>query len=169
MYGLEHEEVPEGETARSVAAADLRRLLGEQWGTDLSAVSDSVMLDSIEYHLFPNMFFFPGINIPMVYRFRPNGDDIDSSIFDLMILQPLADGASHPVPPDPVRVEIEQSYTEVEALGWLGAVYDEDTGNLQQQQQGMKASPDQGITLGNYQESRIRRVHLTLDEYLQET
>ena len=168
VYGLEHEEVPEGETARSVAAADLRRLLGEQWGTDLSAVSDSVMLDSIEYHLFPNMFFFPGINIPMVYRFRPNGDDIDSSIFDLMILQPLADGASHPVPPDPVRVEIEQSYTEVEALGWLGAVYDEDTGNLQQQQQGMKASPDQGITLGNYQESRIRRVHLTLDEYLQE-
>ncbi len=168
-YGLEHEEVPEGETARSVAAEDLRKLLGKKWGTDLSAVSDCLMLDSIEYHLFPNMFFFPGINIPMVYRFRPNGDDIDSSIFDLMVLQPLADGASHPVPPDPVRVEVEQSYTEVEALGWLGAVYDEDTGNLQQQQQGMKASPGEGITLGNYQEARIRRVHLTLDEYLQET
>ena len=168
IHGLEHEEVPLGETARSVAAADLRKLLGQKWGVDLAAVSDSIMLDSIEYHLFPNMFFFPGITIPMVYRFRPNGDDVDSAIFDLMILEPLAEGASHPAPPDPERVEIEQSYTEVPGLGWLGAVYDEDTSNLLQQQQGMKSSPHGGVTLGNYQEARIRRVHLTLDEFLRE-
>ena len=62
------------------------------------------MLDSVEYHLFPNMFFFPGITIPMAYRFRPNGDDVDSSIFDLMILEPLAEGEPHPEQPDPVRV-----------------------------------------------------------------
>ena len=168
IHGLEHDEVPPGETARAIAAADLRKLLGEKWGVDLAAVSDSIMLDSIEYHLFPNMFFFPGITIPMVYRFRPNGEDVDTAIFDLMILEPLADGASHPAPPDPVRVEIEQSYTEVPGLGWLGAVYDEDTSNLLQQQQGMKSSPDGGVTLGNYQEARIRRVHLTLDEFLRE-
>ena len=36
---------------------------------DLSAYSDTLMLDSIEYHLFPNMFFFPGVMVPMVYRF----------------------------------------------------------------------------------------------------
>jgi hypothetical protein len=33
------------------------------------------------------------------------------------------------------------------------------------QQQGLKTSR-KGITLGNYQEARIRRVHQTLDEYL---
>lgn len=166
VYGLDHDHVPEGETARSVAAEDLRRRLSENKELDLSQVSDSEMLDSIEYHLFPNMFFFPGINIPMAYRFRPNGDDVDSSIFDLMILQPLAHGESHPEPPEPVRVEIEQSYTEVEALGWLGAVYDQDTGNLQMQQEGFKTSRKPGLTLGNYQEARIRRVHLTLDEFM---
>ena len=165
-FGLNREKVPEGETARGVAAEDLRQILGEQWGVDLSQQSDSLMLDSIEYHLFPNMFFFPGINIPMAYRFRPNGDDVDSCIFDLMILEPLADGASHPEPPDPQRVEIDQSYTEVESLGWLGQVYDEDTGNLQMQQQGFKTSRKPGLTLGNYQEARIRRVHMTLDEFL---
>jgi len=165
-YGLEHEEVPAGETARGVAAEDLRRRLGKEWGLDLSQVSDSLMLDSIEYHLFPNMFFFPGINIPMVYRFRPNGDDVDSSIFDLMILEPLGDGVDHPEPPEPVRVEIEQSYTEVEGLSWLGQVYDEDTGNLQMQQEGFKTSRKRGLTLGNYQEARIRRVHMTLDEFM---
>ena len=168
VFGLEQEEVPAGETARSVAAEDLRRLIGKALGVDLSSVSDTLMLDSIEYHLFPNMFFFPGITVPMAYRFRPNGDDIDSSIFDLMVLEPLPEGAEHPEPPEPFKLSVEQSYTEVEALSWLAPVYDEDTGNLDLQQQGLKASRKPGITLGNYQEARIRRVHLTLDEFLKE-
>jgi nitrite reductase/ring-hydroxylating ferredoxin subunit len=168
VFGLEHEEVPAGETARSVAAEDLRKRLGAEWGVDLSAVSDSLMLDSIEYHLFPNMFFFPGITVPMVYRFRPNGDDVDSSLFDFLILEPLPEGAEHPEPPEPIPLGVEQSYTEAEGLGWLGSIYDEDTGNLDLQQQGFKTSRKQGITLGNYQESRIRRVHMTLDEFMGE-
>ena len=134
---------------------------------ELSAVSDTVMLDSIEYHLFPNMFFFPGITVPMAYRFRPNGMDVDSAIFDFLILEPLAEGEDHPEPPEPARLEIEQSYTEVEALSWLDPVYDEDTGNLALQQQGLKSSRKRGITLGNYQEVRIRRVHQTMDEFME--
>lgn len=166
-FGLDHDEVPPGETARSVAAEDLRRRLSESLGVDLSLVSDTVMLDSIEYHLFPNMFFFAGITVPMAYRFRPNGMDVDSAIFDFLILEPLAEGESHPEPPEPARLEIEQSYTEVEALGWLAPVYDEDTGNLALQQQGLKSSRKRGITLGNYQEARIRRVHQTMDEFME--
>ena len=115
------------------------------------------------------MFFFPGINIPMAYRFRPNGMDVDSSIFDLLLLEPLADGVEHPMPPEPVQLDVEQSYTEVDGLSWLSPVYDQDTGNLALQQQGFKTSRKQGLTLGNYQESRIRRVHMTLDEFMSGT
>ena len=76
-------------------------------------------------------------------------------------------------PYDPAQLWLEfrrvlfrsQSYTEVDELAWLGAVYDQDTSNLQLQQQGLKNSR-KGITLGNYQEARIRRFHLTLDHYL---
>ena len=71
----------------------------------------------------------------------------------------------HPTPPEPIHLTVEQSYTEVEELSWLGAVYDQDTDNLLAQQQGLKTNR-KGITLGNYQEVRIRRVHQTLDEYL---
>lgn len=166
LFGHGRSEVPEGSTARAEAAAGLREELSAKLGLDLSGVSDSLMLDSIEYHLFPNMFFFPGINVPMVYRFRPNGTDVDSSLFDFVILEPLADGAKHPVPPEPHILDIEQSYTEVDELGWLGPVYDEDTGNLALQTQGFKTSRGKGLTLGNYQEARIRRVHQTLDEFL---
>jgi hypothetical protein len=158
--------VAEGETARRTAAEALRKRVGARLGVDLSGCSDSLMVDSIEYHLFPNMFLFPGISIPMVYRFRPAGDDVDSSIFDLLILEPLPEGASHPEPPEPIRLDVEQSYTEVEALGFLGAVYDQDTGNLRSQQQGFKTSRKPGITLGNYQEARIRRLNMTIDEFM---
>jgi hypothetical protein len=34
------------------------------------------------------------------------------------------------------------------------------------QQEGFKTSRKAGLTLGNYQEARIRRVHQTLDEFL---
>ena len=154
------------DAARGATAQALRERIGAALDVDLSDCSDSLMLDSIEYHLFPNMFFFPGISIPMVYRFRPNGDNVDECIFDLMLLEPLPEGAPHPEPPAPERLSVEQSYTEVEALKWLGPVYDEDTSNLAAQQQGFKTSGKAGLTLGNYQEARIRRVHLTLDEFL---
>jgi nitrite reductase/ring-hydroxylating ferredoxin subunit len=155
----------EGETARSVAAQQMREDYLARLGVDLSTYSDSLMLDSIEYHLFPNMFMFPGVMVPMVYRFRPLGMDVDQCVFDLLIMEPLPDGAEVPLPPEPIRLEVEQSYTEVEALSWLGPVYDEDTGNLALQQQGLKTSR-KGITLGNYQEARIRNLHKTLDKYL---
>jgi hypothetical protein len=164
---VEGRTLAEGETAREVAAQSVRDNLGAELGVDLSATSDSIILDSIEYHLFPNMFFFPGIVIPMVYRFRPNGMDVDSCIFDLMIMELLPDGEEHPEPPEPIQLSIEQSYTEVEELSWLAPIYDEDTSNLQLQTQGFKNS-FKGMTLGNYQESRIRRVHLTLEEFMQQ-
>jgi hypothetical protein len=146
----------------------LREQVGSELGVDLADCSDSLLLDSIEYHMFPNMFFFPGILIPMTYRFRPLGDDIDQCIFDLLILEPLPAGAPHPEPPEPISLTVEQSYTEVEELKWLAPVYDQDTGNLEMQTRGLKSSRKPGITLGNYQEARIRRLHMTLDEFISE-
>ena len=49
----------DGETARAVGAQLLRDEMAAQLNVDFSSVSDSEMLDSIEYHLFPNAFFFP--------------------------------------------------------------------------------------------------------------
>lgn len=166
VFGAEQRALRPGETARSAVAQTLRETLSDKLGIDLSSASEAMMLDSIEYHLFPNMFFFPGINVPMAYRFRPDGDSVDVCIFDLMLLEPLAEGAEHPEPPEPVQLGVEDSYTLVEALGWLAPVYDQDTDNLVQQQAGFKTSRKAGLTLGNYQEARIRRMHLTLDEFL---
>ena len=50
----------------------------------------------------------------------------------------------------------------------LGFVYDQDTDNLAMQYKGFQTSRKRGETLGNYQEARIRRIHMTLDRYLNE-
>jgi phenylpropionate dioxygenase-like ring-hydroxylating dioxygenase large terminal subunit len=160
-------KVPDGMRARAFAAEYLRGTLGAERGIDLSKCSDSEMLDSIEYHLFPNMFLFPGIALPMIYRFRPNGMDVDSAIFDLLFLQPLAPGEERPEAPEPYKVDIGTSYADAPGIdAWLGHVYDQDTNNLEMQQKGFKAGKKRAQTLGNYQEIRLRRIHKTLDLYL---
>lgn len=159
--------VPEGRTARSVAAEKLRETLGDQLGVDLSAYSDSEMLDSIEYHLFPNMCLFPGVSLPMIYRFRPIGMDPSRTMFDLMFLKLVPEGTALDYPPDPIPVAATQSYAEAPGMNpGLGAVYDQDTDNLEMQFRGFQASAKRGQTLGNYQEARIRRFHATIDQYL---
>ncbi len=155
------------QTARDVWGAYLRKSLGEQFGIDLSKYSNSEMMDSIEYHCFPNFFMFPGISLPMVYRFRPNGEDVNSSIFDLIFLQPLKEGEKAPQAPQPHVIDIETSFTKVPGMrAGLDFIYDQDTWNLDMQTKGIKASRKKGQTLGNYQEIRTRRIHMTLDKYL---
>ena len=151
---------------RGDSAQQMREHFGEKLGVDLSGVSDALMQDSIEYHLFPNMFLFPGILIPMVYRFRPFEDDVDKCIFDVLLLEPTPEGKAAPMPPEPTKLDVDQSYTEAPELGWLGPVYDQDTGNLDAQQKGFKTSGRGAGTLGNYQESRLRRLNMTLDEFM---
>ncbi len=159
--------VPEGRTARSVAAEKTRETLGAQLGVDLSEYSDSEMLDSIEYHLFPNMCLFPGVSLPMIYRFRPIGMDPGRTMFDLVFLKLVPEGTPLDYPPDPIPVAAEQSYADAPGMNpGLGAVYDQDTDNLAAQYRGFESSVKRGQTLGNYQEARIRRFHRTIDQYL---
>ncbi|QXQ07096.1 aromatic ring-hydroxylating dioxygenase subunit alpha [Sphingosinicellaceae bacterium] len=167
MRGTGGAVVPEGRTARSVAAALARDEIGAQSGVDLSEYSDSEMLDSIEYHFFPNMCLFPGVSLPMIYRFRPIGNDTGRTMFDLMFLKLVPEGAPEEFPPDPIPVTVEQSYADAPGMNpGLGAVYDQDTDNLAMQYRGFQASFKKGQTLGNYQEVRVRRFHATLDKYL---
>ena len=43
------------------------------------------------------------------------------------------------VPPEPRKLDVEDSYSLEEKLGFLGAVYDQDTDNLGAQTRGFKA------------------------------
>jgi len=160
-------EIPEGERARDVYARFMQSLLGDKYDKDFSDLSISETIDSIEYFLFPNAFFFPGLQYPMAYRFRPDGADIDHTIFDLLILRPVPDNGRRPEPAQPFDLDVDDSYTTVPDIQQsLGAVYDQDTGNLAAQTRGLRSSTTGHQNLGVYQESRIRQMHATLATYL---
>ena len=48
----------------------------------------------------------------------------------------------------------------------MGPIFDQDMGNLPFMLKGMRASKKGAATLANYQESRIRHFHETLNVYL---
>jgi phenylpropionate dioxygenase-like ring-hydroxylating dioxygenase large terminal subunit len=158
--------VPDGMTARQVIAKGVQDSLGPALGTDLSHLTISETLDTIEYFLFPNFHPWANITVPLVYRFRPNGNDPDSSIMDVLVMRPCAKDRPRPEPAPLHILRDDELFSDAPELGGLGAVFDQDTSNLERLQIGLKAAKKPGITLGNYQEARIRHIHQTLDKYL---
>ena len=160
--------VPPGETARTVMARHLRGVLGAQYGADLSSVSDSEMIDTIEYHVFPNMVLFPGLSLPMAYRFRPIGSDPERTLFEILFLRPSPKEGRAPEPPEPYLVAERESYASAPGFdAAMGHVYDQDIDNLRAQQQGFRASATGVQQLGNYQEARMRHFQMVIDKYRQ--
>lgn len=164
--GHRPDELPDGVGARQRHADLQRRNLGERLGVDLSQVSNSQMLDSIEYFLFPNACFFPGIGIPLIYRFRPI--DVDHCLHEILLLNPVPADGERPPPARVIKLGIDDPYMGVPEFVATGLAYvlDQDTENFRRQRAGLKASFKPGQTLGNYQEVRIRHFHRTLDEQL---
>ena len=159
-------EVGEGETARAKLAERAREKIGRSSGADMSALSDAEALDLIEYLLFPNMVPWGGQALPIVYRFRPNGNDPDSHLMEIMFLFAKAADGSHPPPAKINLLEPGRDWKDAPELGSAAMVADQDTDNLMRIQRGLKASKKPGVTLARYQESRIRHFHETLDAYL---
>lgn len=159
--------VPQGGTARRVMAEQFRQSMAKS-GQDISQVSDSEIVDSIAYFVFPNQQFFSGVSFPIVYRFRPLGMAHDKALFDLILLKPRPVGEVVE-PAEPVRLKVEESYTTVPGMDpYVGHVFDQDTGNMQAAQEGAATAGKSGATLANYQEIRVRHFHQTLSRYLEE-
>lgn len=159
-------EVPSGSTARRVLADRTRAALAERTGRDFSELTDCEALDGIEYFLFPNFMPWAGYTTPLVYRFRPDGEDPAASVMDVMLLDPLPAGQDRPAPSPTRHLEEGQTWADAPELGYLGRILNQDTATLGRVQRGLRAAVKPGVTLARYQESRIRHFHSTLDAYL---
>ena len=159
-------ELEEGQTARSAIVEHNRKVWSEMHQVDLSNKSDAEMIDQIQYTLFPNFTIWPTIVAPLIYRFRPAGDDPDQSIFEIWMLYPKRDDGTHAQPMQERRLAADEPWASIKELGAYGPVIDQDTPNFPRIQKGMKASRKKAVSLANYQESRIRAFHETLERYL---
>ncbi len=161
-------EVPEGATARATMAAANRERFKEMTGHDHDHATDSELLDAFTYNVFPNFGPWGGFMPNIVYRWRPWPDQ-DKCLMEVRLLMRMPPDAPKP------RAAPMRFLTDEEPWGAAGdllspalaAVFDQDMANLPYVQDGMKASKNKKIELGNYQESRIRHFHRTLDKYLE--
>ncbi len=155
--------LPEGQTMRAFAS----ELARDRWrpivGEHIDSVSDAELMDALDYTLFPNFHPWGAFN-RVVYRFRPNGNDHRSSIMEVLFLAPFAGERPEP---SPVRwVGEGESFSTVPELATLGKVFDQDMFNMAKVQTGLESSYKSGVTLSEYQESKVRWLHAKLDEWL---
>lgn len=123
-------------------------------------------LDLIKYMLLPNMVPWGGRALPITSRFRPNGNDPESSLMEIMFLFSKLPDGSHPPPATITKQGPDQHWSDPSALNSAAMVAGQNPDNLMRNRKRLRASKKPGITLAGYQESRIRHFHETLDSYM---
>ncbi|MFN7173625.1 MAG: aromatic ring-hydroxylating oxygenase subunit alpha [Thermaurantiacus tibetensis] len=158
--------LPPGMTARA-ALADMRRraLLAE--GLDVAEATDCELIDTIQYHVFPNLVLWAGWGSYLVYRFLP-GETPDCCTMEVMFLVPPAPGRTIPVAREVTEIGADESHAAAPQLGGFAAVFDEDMSNLAALQKGLHAMASPGPVTGLVQEARIRHFHACLDAFMAE-
>ncbi|WP_089290539.1 MULTISPECIES: SRPBCC family protein [unclassified Azospirillum] len=157
--------VPDGMSARRAMAAANREKYQADSGYDHSHVTDAELLDAFVYNVFPNFAPWGGFMPNIVYRWRPWPDQ-DKTLMEVRILVRLPADAPKPPPVEMNFLGPDQPWTDAKELGVLGDVFQQDMDNLPFVQDGLKASKNGAVQLGNYQEIRVRHLHATLDKYL---
>ena len=122
------------------------------------------MMDSLDYTLFPNFHPWGAFN-RIVYRFRPNGDDHRSAIMEVLLPLAVPGRAAAAGAGAPARRG--RAVDDAPELGMLAKVFEQDTFNMCNIQLGLETTFKPGITLGNYQESKIRWLHELLGEWVE--
>ncbi|MEM7016532.1 MAG: RHO alpha subunit C-terminal catalytic domain-containing protein, partial [Pseudomonadota bacterium] len=164
--GIDSMTVPEGGSARKIVAQLRRENMSRDHGRDYSHAGEAEMMDAILYNVFPNFSVWGGFPTNLVYRWRPNGMDPNSAIMEAMYMAPIPEGQPRPDPAPCHWVSEEGGWKEAEELGGLADVFVQDEGNLPYVQEGLNASWNKKVIFSNYNEMRIRQMHITLDKYL---
>lgn len=144
--------------ARAVLADIIRNNLRRSTGIDLSAKSDAEMLDAIAYMFFPNVIHWGAYSLPIIHRFRPNGNDPETCIWDHMMLAPYPEGTKLERDAPSVMIGMDETFADrpEPELKFGGEVLDQDEFALPLMQQGVRSDGFDGSRYSNYQERNLR-------------
>lgn len=155
--------------ARAQVAQWRRQMMGAGLNRDFSDYCDAAMIDSIEYHMFPNFCPWYGDGLPLVYQFLPYGDNPNESVMSVRLTAPVPGGGAPRPPSAPIRhLGFDEPFNTAPEIGLLSMIFDQDMSNLPKVQAGMKAAGAgrEFVTLGRYQEQRILHFHEVLEKKL---
>jgi phenylpropionate dioxygenase-like ring-hydroxylating dioxygenase large terminal subunit len=137
---------------------DVRRKVGAAQGIDYSHIPDEDMLAAIDHCIYPNMVGPISAGNWILFRFRPNGDDPDTCLYDVMFLHRF--GRDEEVPP--VEHEFYPKWQDHD--GW-GPTIGQDLSNMGLVQAGMHETTYKALRL-NRQEAGVRNHEKFIDRYM---
>ena len=154
--------------ARAIAAAQRRADWQQRAGGDIDpeAFSDADLVDAIWYSVFPNWSPWGTFN-PLMYRFRPNGNDPDTCIFEVMMFVPWGDQDNRPAPAKVTKRGPDDDWILAPELGPTAKIFQQDSVNLPHVQRGLKAQERQEVIFADYNESKIRHFYEHLYAWLE--
>ena len=167
LWGRKAQPVAVENSARTTLGNMARHAFAKATQRDMEDVADAEVLDALVYNIFPNFAPWGGFAPNIIYRWRPNGDDVDSCIMEVMILKRIAKGQQRPAPTPLHWLGEDEDWSSAKELPALGPVIDQDMSNMPSVHKGLKASGTGKVHLGAYMESRIRHFHQILDRYME--
>ena len=156
--------------ATRVALQQAKRRLGASRGyTHYDKVHDEQFTDAFHYTLFPNFAVSVWADGFHFLRARPHPRDPEQCVFDnwWYASQPAGETAPVSTMMGPVDRDAEDEHIVFE-LGErsMGKTIDEDIAVFVRQQTGFRSRGFKGVYLSN-QESRVRRYHELIDDYIE--
>lgn len=138
--------------------AGMRRTEAANAGLDLSAYSDRDISLGPLWNVFPNITLPCNAGTVLVLRFRPNGADPESSIWDKYTFKLLGENET---PPEPENVFVEnwRDYR------YWGIIIEQDLTNLPIWQLGVRSRGWQGPIWGR-SDGNVANLHRVLDSFL---
>jgi phenylpropionate dioxygenase-like ring-hydroxylating dioxygenase large terminal subunit len=154
------DEVPEGLSLKEVQAcfARFRREEMEKSGARYPANLTMDQLKVTEVQIFPNTSVLPSVEGAFWYRARPNGDDPDSSIFEVIVLGRYAPGQEP-------KFEYE-FYEDTQAFKGRNGILEQDFSNMLAVHKGMKSRAFKAARPNPKQEIGVSNIHRVLHQYV---
>jgi len=108
-------------------------------GNEVDQFSDAELNDVTYNNLFPNFAPWGGF-MRLVYRWRPNGDNPDEAIMEVMLLVPWPEGKPKPSPAPVHELGPDDPWTSAPELGSFARILDQDCVNLPRVHRGLKTT-----------------------------
>jgi phenylpropionate dioxygenase-like ring-hydroxylating dioxygenase large terminal subunit len=151
---------------RDEKANERREAMRPQFGDYVDTISDADLNDAIFYSVFPNLSPWADFN-PIFYRFRPDGNNPEQSLHEVMYMVAVPEGEDMPPPAKMTFLEIDDDYTQATEFGSaLLKIFNQDQVNHAMVQKGLHSHPRGETIFASYQESKIRHFHETLNRWL---
>jgi hypothetical protein len=83
---------------------------------------------------------------------------------EVFLLAPF--NGERPAPASTTYLGPDDDWTDAPELGLLAKVFQQDSYNMPRVQQGLETTAKPGVTLGNYQESKLRWLHQLLTAWV---